>query len=239
MIYRNNNSFLPKSIWAFIILLTVPIFACPTPVRGEEVVAKVNRTEITRQELLNRARIDHLFMTLRGAPLFAEFLMETDQGQNALNHYRQYVLDKLIEEILITQKADEMNIEITSDEIEKRLNEIIKQTKNVQNREDLNEKLEEDRQNLADLKNEIHRRVAREKLRAKITSQVEVSSDEVKEYYKENKETFRNVNDQIQPLQEVRDVIRQRLQENKKHEAWKKWLSRVREEANIEKHLKS
>jgi len=101
------------------------------PVKSEEIVARVNGEEISREELSERARVDHLFMTLRGTPLFANFLMKTDRGQSVLSHYRGYVLDRIIEDTIITQKAEEIGIDVSEEEIENRLNGIIEERRTL------------------------------------------------------------------------------------------------------------
>jgi len=207
------------------------------PVKSEEIVARVNGEKITREELSERARVDHLFMTLRGAPIFANFLMETDRGQSVLNHYRGYVLDRIIEDTIIIQRAEEIGIDVSEAEIEKRLNGIIEATKDVGNREELLSDLQRDRRDLNDLKKEIYRRIIREKLRRKVVEEVEVSTEHIEEFYKENRKTFRDARDRIQPLEEVRDLIRERLIGRKRSEVWRKWLKEIKKEADVTRYL--
>ncbi len=223
---------------AKICLLTITFsLLIAIPVKSEEIVARVNGEKITREELSERARVDHLFMTLRGAPLFAEFLMETDRGQSVLNHYRGYVLDRVIEDTIIIQKAEEIGIDVSEEEIKKRLNEIIEATEDVGNRDELLNDLKRDGRDLNDLKKEIYRRITREKLRRKVVEDVEVSTKDIEEFYEENRKTFRDARDRIQPLEEVRDLIRERLIGRKRSEAWQKWLSDVRKEAEVARYL--
>lgn len=207
------------------------------PVNSEEIVARVNGEEISREELSERARVNHLFMTLRGAPLFAEFLMETDRGQSVLTHYRSYVLDRVIEDRIIIQRAEEIGIDVSEEEIEKRLNRTIEVTENVDNREELLKNLERDRRDLNDLKKEIYRRITREKLREKVVEDVEVSTKDIEEFYEENRKTFRDARDRIQPLEEVSDLIRERLIGKKRSRAWRKWLAEVKKEAQVTRYL--
>lgn len=219
--------------------LVVSLFAYSNPAHGEKVVADVNGEEITREELSKRAGIDNLFVTLQGAPLFARFLMETDEGQATLDSYKEYVLERLIEEKLIVQKAEEVGIETSEGEIETRLSNIIQETENVTSKEELIERLEQDRRDIADLKQEISTRIVREKLRERVLANVEVSSEEINQYYEKNKGTFRDVDGEIQPLHEVKSVIRERIRSAKEEKAWKNWLAKVKEEASIDRNMKS
>lgn len=203
----------------------------------QSVVAIIDGSKITRKELSNRTRLEHVFMALRSAPLFARFLMKTEEGEMALDQYRNFVLDQLIEEELIIQKAEDLGITVSENEIEERLKNIITQTKNVTNKAELREILKQDRRSINDLKREIHRKLIKEKVKNKILEDVSVNQGEIREYYEENKGSFRDNQDEIKPLTEVKDIIRERLTEKKSNKLWKDWLEQLKKDANIEKHL--
>ena len=74
-------------------------------------------------------------------------------------------------------------------------------------------------------------------MRRKVVEEVEVSPKQIEEFYKENRKTFRDARDRIQPLEEVRDLIRERLIGRKRSQAWRKWLKEIKKEANITRYL--
>lgn len=207
--------------------------------KESSVAAIVNGEDITQRSLARRAGIQRILLALKGVPEFAEFLMSTKEGQRALDYYRGYVLEKLIEEKLILQKAESRGIEVKDKEIKNRLSTIINRTKEVTNKEELIKRLKEDQRSLEDLKEEIRRKIIREKLRQEVVGKVNVSESEIRDYYEENKNTFRDQDGEIEPLAEEKDHIRENLREEKKGARWKKWLKKAKKEAEIDKRLKS
>ena len=234
-----------RRAFALLVLLLVASIASPgfncKPGTGEgtedTVVARVNDRTITKAELSERTRLYRVFMALRSVPQFARFLMETDQGKAALDMYRNYVLDIMIEEKLIIQKAEARGINITEAEINSRLETIINETKEVSNREELLERLQKDRRNLHDLKEEIYRKLIREKLKEMVTKDVTIKADEVASYYEKNRDSFRGKDGEVKPLSRVRDHVRERLKEDRREEFWRKWLEKTKERADIRKEL--
>lgn len=202
-------------------------------------VAIVNGEEITKVSLARRAQIQRVFLALKGVPEFAEFLMRTKEGQRALDYYRSYVLEKLIEEKLILQKAESRGIEVNDKEIENRLSTMINKTKEVANKKELIEELEKGQRTLDDLKEEIRRKLVREKLRREIVGEVKVSVSEIRNYYEKNKDSFRGKDGEVKPLPEVKDHIREKLREDKEAVRWKEWLKKVKKEAKIARNLKN
>lgn len=239
MIIKNRDSYILNSgyLQTFLLLLLLSCITFSAPVSGDEVVAEVNGKTITKKQLSKRARIDHLFMTLRGAPLFAEFLTDTTEGKETLKNYRSFVLDKLIQDSLILKKMEEFGLAIKEKEIEARLDRIIDNTKEVKNKKELAEHLEQNQQGMADFKEEIYRKIAREKVKKRIVSDVSVKSEKIEDFYKKNKESFRDKKGEIQPLKEVKDVIRERLLATKKEKVWNEWLSQVIKQASVERYL--
>ncbi|MFB6290992.1 MAG: SurA N-terminal domain-containing protein [Candidatus Bipolaricaulia bacterium] len=201
----------------------------------KQTVARVNGEPITKEKLSERARIDRIFMALRSVPLFAEFLMETEEGEKTLDRYRKFVLKKLITERIVLQRAESLGITVSEEEINKRLDAIIERTKQVNSREELMKQLEKDRLTLHDLKEEISRKLLREKLKDEVLGKVSVSSKEIEQYYNEHKDSFRDKDGEIQPLTEVRSHIKEELRRNKKRRLWKEWLRQAKEEAKIVK----
>lgn len=206
--------------------------------RGSSPVAVVNGEEITEESLSTRAQIQRVFLALKGVPEFGEFLMTTKEGQRALDSYRSYVLEKLIEEKLILQEAESRGIQVNEREIENRLSAIISRTEEVTSKEELIRKLEKDQRTLDDLKEEIHWQLIREKLRREIVGKVKVSESKIRNYYEKNKDSFRGNDGEVKPLSKVKDQILGKLKEEKKEARWKEWLKKAKEEAKIDRNLK-
>ena len=203
----------------------------------EKLVAVVNGEKITKEELSERARIYRIVMALRSVPLFAEFIMETKEGEAALDRYREFVLDKLIREKIISQKANSFGITVTSDEINNRLQVIIEKTKEVDSKDELLERLKKDRRTLHDLKEEISHKLLKEKLKQRVVGDFSVSQKEIEEYYETNRDSFRSKDGEVKPLDEVRDHIREKLRKDREDELWKTWLDQAKKDSKIVKKL--
>ncbi|MBS3766181.1 SurA N-terminal domain-containing protein [Candidatus Bipolaricaulota bacterium] len=244
MIYTRKGNDL-TSYMAVRLLLLLLFATLVIPVHADQgnkensTVALVNGEEITQRSLARRAGIQRIFLALKGVPEFAEFIMKTKEGQRTLDLYRSFVLEKLIEEKLILQKAESRGIEVKDKEIKNRLSTIINRTKEVTNKEELVEKLKEDQRSLEDLKEEIRRKIIREKLRREVVGKVKVSESEIRDYYEKNKKTFRDQDGEIEPLAEEKDHIRENLREDKKEARWNEWLEKVKREAKIVRALKN
>lgn len=243
MIYTGGENDLTRYMVAsFLVLLVFATLVISAHADNEEessIVARVNGEEITKKNLARSAGIQRIFLALKGVPEFAEFLMGTEQGQRALDAYRSYVLEKLIDEKLVLQKAKSRGIEVNNREVENRLTTIINRTKEVANKEELIKKLEKDQRSLEDLKEEIRRKLVREKLRREIVGKVEVSESEIRNYYEKNKDSFRDKDGVVKPLSEVKEQIREKLREDKKTAQWNEWLEKVKKEAKIVRALKN
>jgi len=242
-IYKSRKALTIIILVVLIYLISSSAFPVTTRAKKKksekQVVAIVNGEKITRKELSERAQIYRIFMALRSVPLFAEFLMETDQGEASMDRYRSFVLDKLIREKIILQKAESSGITVTEEEINERLEVIIKKTKEVGSKQELMERLQKDRRTLHDLKEEISSNLLREKLKKKVLDSVKVSEKEIKNYYSNNRNSFRGNDGKIRPLSEVKDHIREKLRRDEKDQLWKEWLNQSRKKATIVKRMDS
>ncbi|MCF7890186.1 SurA N-terminal domain-containing protein [Candidatus Bipolaricaulota bacterium] len=239
---RKGNDLVSYMTASLLFLLLFATLAIPVHADQEEkqssTVAIVNGEEITKRSLARRAVIQRILLALKGVPEFAKFLMKTKEGQRALDAYRSHVIEKLIEEELILQKAESRGIEVKDREIENRLTTIINRTKEVKNKEELIEKLKKDQRTLEDLKEEIRRKIVREKLRREVVGKVNVSESEIRNHYEKNKDSFRGKDGEVKPLAEEKDHIREKLREDKKEARWKEWLTKVKKEAKIVRDLR-
>ena len=237
---NDSTSYMVTSLLLLLLFATLVISVhADQEDKGSSPVAVVNGEEITEESLSTRVQIQRIFLALKGVPEFGEFLMTTKEGQRALDSYRSYVLEKLNEKKLILQKAEFHGIEVDDREIENRLATIIERTKEVANKEELMEKLEKDQRSLEDIKEEIRRKLVREKLRQEVVGKVNVSDSEISNYYENNRDSFRGKDGEVKPLSEVKNHIREKLKEDKKETQWKEWLSRVKKETKIVRDLKN
>lgn len=241
-------------------LLITPSFVILAQNEGTQqdqptIVATVNESEITGQELWQATQLGQVFqtcmMSVRGQcqqcgfpQRFVQFLYGEEQGKKFRLDYKMYVLDSLIDRELQSQKIEDMGITASEEEVEKTVDQQIKSTiesnKKYETEEDLkkayesqgNQSYEAAKDNL---RKQVKQSILHNKLREKITSGVQVTEKEMKTFYEENKESYKE-DGTIKPFEEVKDQVKNTVLQQKKNQAWNKWLQEVKEEANIEKN---
>lgn len=240
---REGNDLTNYMTVSILILLLFAALVIPVNADQKEkessVIAIVNGEEITKRSLARRSGIQRIFLALKGVPEFAEFLMNTQEGKRALDSYRSFVLEKLIEEKLVLQKAKSRGIDVKDREIENRLSTIINRTEEVANKEELIGELKKDQRTIADLRKEIRRKIVREKLRREVVGKVSVSESEIRNYYEKNEDSFRGKDGEVKSLAEVKVHVRKKLKQDKRESRWQEWLKKAKKEAEIDKRLKN
>ncbi len=205
------------------------------------VVATVNGSEITNQQLSQTAQIYPIIMTLsKQYRSFAQFLMTSEAGNAFLTEYRKYVLDKLIEQELQNQKMGELGLEASEEEVQKEINKIISNNDQFSDEKSLADYLKNNQNTtMEDLKRQIRNSIKRQKLRNEVTGKVSVSETEITSYYDSNKKNFTDQEGNVKPLAEVKDQIRETLKTQKSSKMWSNWLEKAKEEADIKKNTEN
>lgn len=239
-------------ILSFVFLLITPSFVILAQNEGTQqdqptIVATVNGSEITGQELSQAAQLRQVYMLAMQQQLpqrFTQFLFSSEQGRKFIQEYQMYVLDNLIDRKLQSQKIEKLGITATEEEVEKAVDKQITSTiesnEKYETEEDLkkafesqgNQSYEAAKDNL---RKQVKQSILQNKLREEVTNGVEVTENEMKTFYEENKESYKEDGNQ-KPFEEVKEKIKSTLIQQKKNEAWNNWLQEVREEANIEKN---
>lgn len=102
----------------------------------DEVVATVDGEEIYMSQLEEAAGIQGLSIQMMQInPQFGQFL-QTESGNELLNEYRRFSLDNLINETLLSQKADREGIEVSDKEIDSNFDQHIEEIKEQQDLSD-------------------------------------------------------------------------------------------------------
>lgn len=203
------------------------------------VLATVNGAEITQQELSQSAQVYPIIMTLsRQYRTFGQFLMSSEAGQNFLNEYRKHVLDNLIDQKIQQQKIEELGIEVTDEEVQSEINNIIENNKQFKDEKALEDYLKNNQNmSLDDFKSRMKQSLRSQKLREEVTGDVSVTDEEISSYYEQNKQSFTDDEGNVKPLEDVRSQIENTLMNQKTSQAFSSWLEQARKEAEVEKFL--
>jgi parvulin-like peptidyl-prolyl isomerase len=163
-----------------------------------EIAAYVNGNEISMQELEQFAGVRNILMQLlQSNQEFASVILQTEAGQNVVAEFRELKLEQLITNELLVQEAKDRGIEVSNEE----MNNIFDQQVNaLKNQNNLNEEQLEkaiQQQGFESMKqykdmffeNNMNGFLVN-KLREEVINEVEVSDEEAKEFYDNNKQQF-------------------------------------------------
>ena len=143
---------------------------------------------------------------------------------------KEDLLERLIDAKLLEQEASKQNIEVTDDEVQSEI-ELIKSQ--YESEEEFNTALSLEDISLADLETNIKNNLVIAKfINSTILSKLEVSKEEIKEFYRENKKKFEGLD---LTIDELNDIIRQNLLLEKQQLALDTYLSQLRSKAVIQK----
>ena len=155
----------------------------PVASAGEEVAVTVNGTEITESmvtELIGPQldRIDQ-----QGANL------PPSVAEQYKKQLREQALEQLIRRRLLDEKIEDANIAITEEEIMNQLIEIASAQK--MSLEDFKNTMEQYGRNFEEVKEDVHKALSRNKfMEAQWAGKIDVTEEEAKKYYDENKKRF-------------------------------------------------
>jgi peptidyl-prolyl cis-trans isomerase SurA len=148
----------------------------------EEIVARVNNEIITLTDYQKA-------MEETPKEVQQDCNCSGDQLQAAIADSQKNVLRGLIDQQLLIQRAKDMNIDVTSDVVN-RLNDIRKQS-NLATLDDLQKAVEADGQSWDDFKQNISNNAyTQEVIRQEVAGRVDIGQNEVKAYYDSHKADF-------------------------------------------------
>jgi len=151
---------------------------------GELVVAEVNDKKITKAEYDSKLEDIKKIME----QYYGENVFESKDGKKTLKEIKQQLLDELIFNEICLQRAKEMGIEITQEELMEELNAL---EALYGGKDQFQVVLEEQNMTQDKFKEELYSQLIIQKLKDEITQNVAVSEDEIKKYYEENRDEFK------------------------------------------------
>ena len=154
--------------------LLIALCACSRETAGGDVMATVNGRKIYRSEV---------------DKYYANQTAGSDQqptGEQAVS-LRLSILNELIETEILMRRAEKLGLLATDEEVDRKLNEI----KSPYTAEEFNKRLAEKKISLEDFKRDLRRSLTRDKvLNKEITSHINITDQDVTNYYNEHKAEF-------------------------------------------------
>lgn len=151
---------------------------------GEVVVAEVNKARITKAEYDKRLEDVKKIMK----QYYGEDFFDSEDGKQSLNEIKQQLLDEMISNELCLKKAEDMGIKVTDEEVQKEIEAL---EKLHGGKEQFNQVLEQQGLTLEEVTKDIRLELVLQKLKNKVTENVEVSESEIKQFYEDNKDQLK------------------------------------------------
>lgn len=145
-------------------------------------VAKVNGEAITRGEF--DRRYNQVKQLLAG--MYGEEALKTDQGKQALDTLKWKILDEMIQDKVIEQRAATDGITVTDEEVNKQLEEAKKDANYEQNLKAQNITEEE-------YKKLIRLDLLKQKMKDQYTEKYKITEQDIENYYNSHMEEFGNL----------------------------------------------
>lgn len=159
-------------------------------VNGEIMVASVNKENITKAEYDKVLQeIQDTFKAYYGEDFFS-----SDEGKEALKQIKERLLEDLIIQKIITIEASDMDISVTDEEIDTRLQQLIE---DYGGKEEFDKLIEERGINLENLKQDFRFQLIAEKLMEEVTKEIKIDNAQVREYYENNPNEFKEFPDEV------------------------------------------
>jgi foldase protein PrsA len=175
-----------KFMVAFLIvgLLATLVVGCNKgqEISKDEAIAKVNG------EFISKAKFEKSLAQIK-TQYEQQYNLDFSEGQAAqmLPTIKEKLLDQMIQERVLMQKALEEGIEFTEDEVAERLSEVKAQYKSEEN---FKKQLKEAGVSLSDVKDNIKKNLLVKRLGEKLTGDIKIDEKELKEYFENNKKQF-------------------------------------------------
>lgn len=195
---EENKKFI--SIVLLILVLGIGSFYLAKRYRGLVVAAVVNKTPITRWKL----------------------------NQTMTTRYGQPVLDELINNELLRQKAKQEGVTVSQEQVQEELDLLAERFGGADSLDIIREQYGLSQ---SDLEEQIRLRIIQEQLSDRLFD-IQVTQEEVEQYYQDNASAFED-----QELAEVEQQIRDNLLNQKLQQEFSAWFDKAKQEAQINTYI--
>jgi hypothetical protein len=210
---------------------------------NDQVVATVNGEEITSQQLAQQANVNQILQQVSQVDQqLAQILASSEAGSKVMEELQNAKLDSIIDNVLLKQAAEEANITLSQeekDEIYQQQKSAILEQQQMDEEQFLSILEQQGYANEAAYKEEFSNnpQIKINKLiEEKVVSNIEVSEEELQQAYDENKDVLAQ-SGQDTSFEEIKPRLEQMLKQQKQGQAINDYLSKLREDAEIEKNI--
>lgn len=211
--------------------------------QGNQVVATVNGEEISSQQLAQQANVNQILQQVSQIDQqLAQLLASSEAGNTVLQELQKAKLDNLIDNVLLEQAAEESDITLTQEEKNKIYEEqkaAILQQNQMDEEQFLSILEQRGYENEEAYKEEFSNnpQIKINKLiEEEVLADIEVSEEELKSAYEENKEAFEQ-SGQEASFEKLKPQLEQMLKQQQQSQAINQYLDKLREDAEIKKNI--
>lgn len=208
-----------------LIMLFVLFTACPTQSYSVDMEVVDRIVAIVNDELITYSMLNEAFKPFEKKIRERNYPLE--QEIEIRFKVRNNLIQQLIDQEITNQEMKKSQIEVSDEEIDGYI-ERIKQM-NSFTADDLRKMLEAEGVDIAQYRKEIKNLLLRNKMiQYEIKSKIVITKEEIDDYYQANKDEFGD-----KALEDVSPLIMDKLYQKQADEKFSKWLSDLREQAQI------
>jgi hypothetical protein len=239
-----------------ILLIALPVYAYDAPEESsgqqelsiqdsmqeadEQVIASVNGENLYREQLQQKTRLQLIHQQLfQIDQKFAQFLNYSEAGQQFLEEYNRYIMNDLIDEVLLMQEADRRGIKVTEEDEDYYFEEHIENIKEQQgiNEEEIVEilqgqgvdSLEQYQQIFVENTNLLVEKLTNEE----IISDIEITDKIAMQIYEQNKGQFTDREGNIAPFEDIKNQLKAQIMQQEEANILEEFTQELRDNADI------
>ncbi|MDT8860592.1 SurA N-terminal domain-containing protein [Alkalihalobacillus sp. MEB130] len=188
-----------------------------------EVIATVNGEDIDKEVYVATIEQEAMQLAMQGIDI------DSEEGAVYLEQVKDQVLDRIINSTLIANAANEEGIEVTDEEIESGIADLMAQF-GLESEEQLQELLEAQGVPMEELREDVAENVKSNKYIEQKVTEIEVTEEEIQAFYDEAVASAPEAEADFPELEEVREEIEFQLQMDA-------LLANLREESEVTIHV--
>lgn len=174
-------------------LMAILLSSCGMVEKSQEsinktVLAKVDGESITQKEVDDEAESYIDTLTIQ----YGEEVLESEEGKEVVLQLKKDILNSFVDMKILDKKAKEAGIDSNSDEVQEKVDERIDSIKNIYGEEEekYTEALKEMGYTEETYREYVEEEIVRNMFLDQMVEDLEVTDEETKKYYEENKEAF-------------------------------------------------
>lgn len=228
------------------VMLVTSLVGCG---KGEEdQVEVVEYEEVSLGEFIDESLIPDVIATVNGEEIYKDIFVSSlenminaqriqtddENAEQIINELKDELIERIVDERLLTQAADEKGIEVTEQEIEENLVPI---TSRFESDEELEKRLQEEGFSMEDLRADIERLIKLDKFIEEYTTDVEITEEQLQQAYDE---IVRSSQDDNPPsFEEYKEVLQARLEFEQQEKQVEQLVAELRKSSDIAIHVKT